>query len=220
MHSFLTAKIVLAIVLPALLLLPIFLGAYVPAADRLLLLGVLVWAALVGFYAPDVVLARRIRLRQIGFEEGFPDALDMLVVCVEAGLGLDAAIQRVGREMAASHPELATEFGLASLELRAGKSREAALRALAERTGVEQVRALVTVLIQAEHFGTSVATALREHANEMRIFRIQKAQERAAKLPIKLIFPVLFFIFPAIFLVILGPALIQIVKGFAAISTG
>lgn len=170
--------------------------------------------AVAGFYLPSVYLAQRIRRRQRQLMEGFPDAMDMLVVCVEAGLGLDSAIQRVGQELIHSHPELAIEFSLLSLELRAGKSRDEALRALAERTGLEEVQALTALLIQAEHFGTSIASALREHSDEMRLRRIQRAREKAAKLPVKLLFPVLFLIFPALFLIILGPAVVRIYQGF------
>jgi len=177
---------------------------------------ILLFAAtgIVSFFLPDFFLDRKASKRRLAFEEGFPDAMDMLVVCVEAGLGLDAAIQRVGKEMVASHQELAVEFSLISLELRAGKGRAAALRSLAERTGLDDVRALTSILIQAEHFGTSIAEALREHSNEMRTLRLQRAKERAAKLPVKLIFPIIFFIFPALFLVVLGPALVRIYIGF------
>lgn len=181
---------------------------------------ILLPAAVLGFYLPDLYIIRKARKRQLNFIEAFPDAMDMLVVCVEAGLGLDAAIQRVGEEMSVSHPELASEFNVLSLELRAGKSREEALRSLADRTGVTDVQALTTLLIQSEHFGTSIASALSEHSNEMRIKRIQRAREKAAKLAVKLIFPIIFCIFPALFLVILGPALIQIVKGFRTVTGG
>jgi len=212
--------------------LPIYLGAKVLLAAGLPLIGAvamaaaaswgalfqplsalgLVAAAAAGFYLPGVFLQRRIEQRRSAFEEGFPDAMDMLVVCVEAGLGLDAAIQRVGEEMMHAHPVLATELRVMSLELRAGKTREAALRGLAERTGIDPVKSLTTLLIQAERFGTSVSAALREHASGMRHARIQRARERAAKLPVKMIFPILLFIFPALFLVVLGPAVIGIAE--------
>jgi len=170
---------------------------------------------IVGLFLPDFFLERKASKRRREFQEGFPDAMDMLVVCVEAGLGLDAAIQRVGKEIVSSHPELGVEFSLVSLELRAGKARADALRALADRTALDDVRALTSILIQAEHFGTSIAEALRQQANEMRTLRLQRAKERAAKLPVKLIFPIIFFIFPALFLVVLGPALVRIYVGFA-----
>ncbi len=208
------SKLLLVLLLPLLSLVPVLVLGYLGAVERSTLILVLAAAALVGFYLPDFMVARRKAQRQLGFSEGFPDAMDMLVVCVEAGLGLDAAIQRVGEEIAIAHPELAIELQLVSLELRAGKSREDALRSLTLRTGIEEVQALVTLLIQAEHFGTSVAAALRVHATEMRSKRIDRAREKAAKLPVKLIFPIMLFIFPSLFLVVLGPAAVSIYKGF------
>ena len=173
-------------------------------------LGIMAFAAVFGFFIPDLELRQSTKRRQLHLTEGFPDALDMLVVCVEAGLGLDAAINRVAKEMRLSHKELSIELSLISLEIRAGKSRKEALQGLADRTAIEQVRSLTTLLIQAERFGTSVATALRDFSKEMRADRIQRAREKAAKLPVRLIFPVGIFIFPALFLVVLGPAVIQI----------
>lgn len=175
-----------------------------------LTLAVLVLTSLIGFILPDYVLQKRINARRLKMTEGFPDALDMLVVCVEAGLGLDAAINRVSTELRTSHPELANELELNSLETRAGKSSDEALKALSERMGLEEVQAMVTLLIQSSKFGTSVGTALRDYAEEMRIKRIQRAREKAAKLPVQMLFPVMVFIFPALFLVILGPAVVSI----------
>ncbi len=172
----------------------------------------LVLITLIAFYLPDGILDRRIDNRQLAFSEGFPDAMDMLMVCIEAGMGLDAAINRVGDEVSFSHPRLGEEFQLLGLELRAGKDRDSALRGMAERTGVEVVQSLVTVLLQAEHFGTSIATTLRDFSDEMRTKRIQIAQEKAAKLPVKLIMPVLLFIFPALFMVIFAPAVVKIYR--------
>ena len=207
---FLGAKLLAALVLTLL----VFVGYVVTGNYFLILtlqaLGYMALAAAVGFFLPDLEIRQSTKRRQLELSEGFPDALDMLVVCVEAGLGLDAAINRVGREMRRSHPELAIELALISLEIRAGKSRKEALQGLADRTAVEQVQSLTTLLIQAERFGTSVATALRDFSKEMRLERIQRAREKAAKLPVKLIFPVGIFIFPALFLVVLGPAVIQI----------
>ena len=214
MHIFLASKVILGFVVPILLAMPMLIMGKLPSLQPAGSVSLLVLAALIGYYLPDAYLERKSRERQLRFTEGFPDAMDMLVVCVEAGLGLDAAIQRVGREISLAHPELADELTLVSLELRAGKSREEALRSLGERTGVEAVQSLASLLIQAEHFGTSIATALREHAAEMRTIRLQKAKEKAAKLPVKMVFPILFFIFPALFLVILGPALVRIYIGF------
>lgn len=163
-----------------------------------------------GFLLPDLFLGQRISQRRQAFAEGFPDVMDMLVVCVEAGLGLDAAIQRVGEEMQASHPVLASELRIMSLELRAGMTRQEALRGLAKRTQIDAIQSLSAILIQAEHFGTQISHALREHAQGMRQERIQRAREKAAKLPVKMVFPILLFIFPALFLVILGPAVLRI----------
>lgn len=207
-------KLLLAIALPVIALIPVLIMGYLGTVGREILIAIIVLSAILGFYLPDIFVSQRKEKRQLEFSEGFPDAMDMLVVCVEAGLGLDAAIQRVGEEIAFAHPELGIEFQLVSLELRAGKSREEALRSLAQRTGIEEVQALVTLLIQAEHFGTSVAAALRTHATEMRSKRIDRAREKAAKLPVKLIFPIVLFIFPALFLVVLGPAVVSIYKGF------
>lgn len=209
------AKVIIAVALPLIVVVPFMFGVLATAKYSTLVL-LLAGTGIIGFFLPDFYLDRRAARRRRDFEDGFPDAMDMLVVCVEAGLGLDAAIQRVGKEIVASHPELGVEFSLVSLELRAGKGRADALRALAERTGLDDVKALTSILIQAEHFGTSIAEALREHSNEMRTLRLQRAKERAAKLPVKLIFPIIFFIFPALFLVVLGPALVRIFAFFAS----
>jgi len=143
---------------------------------------------------------------------GLPDALDLMVVCVVAGTGLDAAINRVAEEMELSNQPLSQEFKTLGLELRAGKSRQDALRNLAFRTDLEEVSSLVTLLIQTEKFGTSIAQALRVHSEAMRTRRFQKAEEIAAKLPIKLVFPLILFILPSLFVVILGPAAITIFR--------
>lgn len=203
-------KVLLAVLLPFAFVFPLVAIGTIPITNQPVIVLLTVLAALVGYYLPDFRLHSRIKARKLAFSEGFPDAMDLLVVCVEAGLGLDAAIQRVGKELALSNPDLAVEFNILSLELRAGKSRSEALRALADRTDVEQVKNLVALLIQAEHFGTSIATALREHAEEMRHIRIQIAKEKAAKLPVKMLFPIVFFIFPALFIVVLAPAMLRI----------
>ena len=144
--------------------------------------------------------------------EGFPDALDLMVVCVEAGIGLDAAITRVGEEMRFGNEVLSEEFKMLSLELRAGKQRRDALRNLALRTDLEDVSSLVSLLIQTDKFGTSVAQALRVHSDSMRVRRYQRAEELATKLPVKLLFPLILFIFPSFFVTLLGPAVIQIFR--------
>lgn len=132
------------------------------------------------------------------------------MVCVEAGLGLDSAIQRVAQEIKISHPHLSSELALIPIEIRAGKTRREALQGLADRTDIDLVVSLVTLLLQAEQFGTSISSALRAYAEEMRTERIQRAREKAAKLPVKLVFPIALFIFPALFLVVLGPAVIAL----------
>lgn len=210
---FLAIKLISAFVLPLLIVMPLLVLGYLgdrPAVGVV----VLCIAGLAGFLGPDIFLHSRIETRQNTIASSFPDALDMLVVCVEAGLGLDAAISRVSSELGHAHPMIAEELQLVSLELRAGKARDAALRGLSDRTSVEEISALTSILIQSEQFGTSIASALREHADGMRLVRIQTAREKAAKLPVKLIFPIMLFIFPALFLVVLGPAAIRIYTGF------
>jgi tight adherence protein C len=171
----------------------------------------------VAYVLPSMVLARMAKRRQHRIRLGLADALDLLVVSVEAGLGLDQALQRVSEELAFAHKDLCDELRLINLELRAGTARSEALHNLARRTGLDDIASLVTMLVQTDKFGTSVAQALRVHSDTMRTKRRQRAEEAAAKTTIKLIFPLVFCIFPALFVVILGPALIQIMaalKGF------
>ena len=168
--------------------------------------------AYIGLYLPNFWLRIKIARREEKILEGFPDALDLMVVCVEAGTGLDAAINRVGDEMRLSNKVLGEEFRLLSLELRAGKQRRDALKNLAMRTALEDVSSLVSLLIQTDRFGTSVAQALRVHSESMRTKRYQRAEELATKLPVKLVFPLIIFIFPSIFVTVLGPAIIQIFR--------
>jgi tight adherence protein C len=175
-------------------------------------LMLIIFAVAVGFYLPDLYLQRKILDRQRQIFEGFPDALDLMVVCVEAGMGLDAAIKRVGDEMVLKNKVLSDEFRILSLELRAGKSRADALRNLASRTDLEDVSSLVTLLIQTDRFGTRIAQALRVHSDAMRTKRYQRAEEMAAKLPIKMVFPLIFFIFPSLFVTIIGPGMIRIYR--------
>jgi tight adherence protein C len=167
---------------------------------------------LTGFYLPNLWIRWKITKRKEKILEGFPDALDLMVVCVEAGIGLDAAITRVGEEMRLSNEVLSEEFKILSLELRAGKQRRDALRNLALRTDLEDVSSLVSLLIQTDKFGTSVAKALRVHSDSMRVKRYQRAEELATKLPVKLLFPLILFIFPSFFVTLLGPAAIQIFR--------
>ena len=163
-----------------------------------------------GYFLPSLVLARLIAARQKRIKESLPDALDLMVVCVEAGQGLNAAMKRVAEEMQLSDPNLASEFLQANLEISAGAEREQALRNLAERTGVDEVASLCNILIQSDRFGTSIAQALKVQSETLRTTRRQKLEELAAKTPVKLVFPLLLFIFPTILVVILGPAVIRI----------
>jgi tight adherence protein C len=172
-------------------------------------LALMLVSATAGFYLPDYYLYRRTKDKQARIFAGFPDALDLLVVCVEAGMGLDAAIKRVGDEMALKNKVLSDEFRLLSLELRAGKPRADALRNLAMRTDLEDVSSLVTLLIQTDRFGTRVAQALRVHSDSMRTKRYQRAEEAASKLPVKILFPLVLFILPGLIITLMGPAVIK-----------
>ena len=175
-----------------------------------------IWAlALVGGYlAPDMWLSRKVRKRQNTLRKALPDALDLLVVCIEAGLGLDQAFMRVSQELRITHPELCGELDLVNAQIRVGRTRIDAMRELASRTGVDDIKALVAMLIQTDRFGTSVSQSLRVHADDMRMKRRQRAEEAAAKTPVKMVPPLVFFIFPALVVVILGPAVITIYRQF------
>lgn len=165
-----------------------------------------------GFFLPRFFLKRMIRERQTRIRVGLPDALDLTVICVEAGLALDQAVMRVGEDLRHAHRELSDEFHLLNLEMRAGKPRAEALRNLAERTGVDDIRALVGTLIQTDRFGTSIAQALRVHSDSLRTERRQRAEEQAAKTTIKMIPPLVVFVLPSIMIVSLGPAIIALVR--------
>src|SRR5689334_20865354 len=165
-----------------------------------------------GFFGPNEYVRRMAAKRQREIARGLPNALDLLVVCVESGLGLDQAILQVSKELDHAHPEISEEFGFVNLELKAGKRRVEALRNLAERTGVDDLKKLVAVLIQADRFGTGVAQSLRAHADFMRIQARQIAEEKAAKLGVKLIFPIFFCILPSLFVVTVGPVAMKIVR--------
>jgi tight adherence protein C len=167
-----------------------------------------------GFLAPDFYLGRMIKTRQKKMQKGLPDVLDLLVICIEAGLSLDQATARTSEELKGAQPELCDEFGVLVLEQRAGRARADAWKHMGERTGVESLRNLVSVLVQSEQFGTSVAKTLRQHADSLRQQRIQQVEEMAAKTSVKLVFPLVFFIFPALFLVVLGPAVITMMEQF------
>jgi tight adherence protein C len=175
-------------------------------------LYLLVGAVGLGFFIPRFALKRMIRTRQRRIELGLPDALDLTVICVEAGLSLDQALMRVGTELSHAHPELSAELNLVNLEMRAGKPRTEALHNLTARTGVNDIRALVGTLIQTDRFGTSVAQALRVHSDSLRTERRQRAEEAAAKTTIKMVIPLVLFILPSIIFVTLGPAVIQLIR--------
>jgi len=204
----------------------VFLAVCMPACFLLVRMGVLgglsllatlaacLYLVFFGFYLPDIWLRIRTARRKKRIFNGLPDALDLLVVCVEAGMGLDGAISRVGEEIRLSDRELSDELRLLNLELRAGKARQEALRNLARRVELEDMNSLVTLLVQTDRFGTSVAQALRVYSDTFRTKRFQAAEELAAKLPVKLIFPMILFIFPAMFVAILGPAAVRVFQMF------
>ena len=165
-----------------------------------------------GFFLPRFMLKRKIKERQRRITLALPDALDLTVICVEAGLALDQAMMRVGEDLRHAHPELSAEFHMVNLEMRAGKPRVEALHNLAQRTGVDDIRALVATLVQTDRFGTSVAQALRVHSDSLRTERRQRAEEQAAKTTIKMVIPLVLFILPSIIFVTLGPAMIQLFR--------
>jgi tight adherence protein C len=177
-------------------------------------------AAAIGYYLPNLVLNHVVKKRQRDIFESFPDALDLMTVCVEAGLAMDAALARVANEIGLKSLVLAEELQLVTLELRAGSAKEKALRNLALRTGVEDVDALVTLLIQADRFGTSIADSLRIQSELLRTKRRQRAEEKAAKISLKLLFPLIFFIFPSLFVVLLGPALLNLSRNLIPSMAG
>jgi tight adherence protein C len=176
--------------------------------------------AIVGYLIPAYIVARRIRARKKQIQNGLPDALDLLIVSLEAGLALDQAILKCAEELAIAYPALSEELQLVNTETRAGKPRVEALKNFAKRTQVDDVRALVAMLVQTERFGTSVAQALRTHAEESRVKRRQRAEERAAKLSVKLIFPLVFLLLPAFFVVALGPGIIKFIELFSTMQIG
>jgi tight adherence protein C len=178
--------------------------------------GVLVasFGAIAAYLVPGLVIGRIITNRQKQIRNGLPDALDLVIVCVEAGLSLDQAVTKASEELAITHPALTEELQMLTIEIRAGKPRMEAFRNLAERTKVDDVRALVAMLIQTDRFGTSIAQALRTHADTGRTLRRQRAEERAAKLGVKLVFPLVFCLFPAMYVVTLGPGAIRILRVF------
>ncbi len=169
----------------------------------------------VGFYAPPYVLKAMIARRQERLDLGLPDVLDLLIVCVEGGLSLQSALHRVSDEVRNVSEEMHNELHLTNAELRTGISRETALKNLGERTGAQNVKSLVGIMIQSDKMGTSIAQALRVHSDFLRVQRAQKAEEKAGKLPVKIMIPMVLFIFPAIFIVVIGPAIISTMKALS-----
>lgn len=212
------AKTALALVLPLLGWIALGLSGRTVGLDGSLL--ALLLLATLGYYLPNVVLARLAARRQRALFETFPDAADLMLVCVEAGLGLDAAMRRVADEVKLESLPLAQELHLVSLEVQAGHTRETALRNLALRTGVDALDAFATMLIQADRFGTSVGDSLRVFSEDLRTQRQLAAEETAARIPLKLLFPLVFFIFPSMLVVLLGPAVIQVYRALLPVLQG
>jgi tight adherence protein C len=219
-----SAKALLSLGLPALCMLSLGIGGQfgdsglfgqlIDQRGSQLILLLLLLLASVGYYLPNLLLHLRIRSHQRELFEAFPDAVDLIIVCIEAGLGLDAAIARTAEELRLRSPALADELHLVGLELRVGASRVKAMRNLALRTGLDEAASLVSMLVQADRFGTSIADSLRVHAESLRNRRRLKAEEAAAKIPLKLLFPLIFCIFPSLILVLVGPAAINIYRVF------
>ena len=201
-------KFGLTIALPVLVM-PWLFGRGIPL---ILLLVIFFGLLTLGYFLPTMILSHLVSARQKKIKEGLPDALDLMVVCVEAGQGLNAAMKRVSDDLALSSPILAREMSMVNLEISAGLEREIALRNLAERTGVDDVASLTSMLIQADRFGTSLAQSLKVQSETLRTTRRQRLEELAAKTPVKLVFPLLLFIFPALMVVIIGPAFIRIME--------
>lgn len=195
----------------------VLLGSSVLQVGALNVMVLAAFAGVLGWMAPFIWLRVKRNRRQNEIQRALPDALDLLVVCVEAGLGLNQALMRVSDEMDRISPILADELTIVSLQIRAGTPRQEALKNLGERTGISDVRSLVGMLVQTDRFGTSIANALRVHAETLRDKRRQRAEEEAAKLSIKMLFPLVAFIFPAIFVVLLGPAVFRLMEAFSGL---
>jgi tight adherence protein C len=191
-------------------LVPVVAGGTAGQMDNLLLaLGA---GLMLGYIAPSQYVSMAIRRRQHAIQRGLPNTLDLMVVCVEAGLGMDQTTLQVAKELQHAHPEICDEFTVMNLELRAGKRRVDALHNLADRCGVEDVKKLVAVLVQTDRFGTSIAQSLRGHAEYLRTMARQRAEERAAKLAVKLVFPIFFCVLPSLFVVTIGPVLTRLIR--------
>ena len=209
-------KVVLTLALPALVWITLT-HFGVTTENRI---GLTVLSAGLGFLGPNEFVLRMVKRRQRQISRGLPNALDLMVVCVESGLGLDQSILQVSRELRQGHPEISSEFGITNLEMRHGKRRAEALRNLGDRTGVDDMKKLVSTLVQADRFGTSIAETLRTHSEFMRTMVRQRAEEKAAKMGIKLVFPIFFCILPSLFVVTVGPILIKIFFELIPMMTG
>jgi tight adherence protein C len=209
------AKVFFGILCPILMILAVSNSGASGTHKILAILG----AVVAGFFGPNEYVKMAGKRRQHQIKRGLPNALDLLVVCVESGLGLDQAILQVAKELEHAHPEISEEFGMVNLELKAGKRRVDALRNLADRTAVDELKKLVAVLIQADRFGTGIAQSLRGHADFMRVQARQQAEEKAAKLGVKLVFPIFFCILPTLFVVTVGPVAVRIVRELVPMMT-
>jgi len=211
--TFYAIKTLLAVTFPLIIL---FFTRFYPELSAAQVFLFVVMAAFIGVIIPNIILDRRVKARKKLLRDGFPDALDLLVICVEAGLGLVAALQRVARDLDVSHPQLAEELAFVNTEIRLGIPRMDALKNMAHRTGLEEVNSLVVLLDQSVRFGTSIAESLRIYSEEFRDKRTQAAEEAAAKIGTKIIFPLVAFLWPAFFLVAVGPAILKIMKAFGS----
>ncbi len=215
LQVFYLAKTLLILLLP---LLVFVFSNWMPDMSSSKILYSAVFAGGTGMLLPNYVLDKLVKRRARALIHAFPDALDLLVVCVESGLGLASAIQRVADELGVSHPELAEELSLVNSEIRVGVPREQALKNLAERTGLDDIHGLVSLLVQTMRFGTGVADALRVYSEEFRDKRTQAAEEQAAKMSTKLVFPLVLCMFPIFFIVAIGPAVLRLIDAFRTIS--
>lgn len=204
-YNFIAAKIVLTLTLPSIYAMVRFFYKLTP---DVIVSGTVL--AVLGFFIPDFIVWANIRARQDRITRALPDAIDLMVVCVESGYGLDMTFKRVGEEMRAISPDISDEFALTNLEIRAGRTRDESFKEMALRTDVAEVHSLMTMLTQTSRFGTSLAKALRIHGDAMRVKRRQQAEEQAAKSAVKLVFPLIVFIFPSLLIVLAGPAFIRI----------
>jgi tight adherence protein C len=202
----------------SLVLIPLLAMVIIPSGSFAVFVMTMSVAAFMGFILPVAMLDRMVRLRQERIQRSIPDALDLLVVCVEAGVSLDAALLRVAKELRLPHPDLAHEFLVVNRLTNAGMPRETALKGLWQRTGVQDIRSLVSSMIQSEKWGTSIATVLRVSAETLRRKRRQMAEKKAKMAPLKMTFPLLLFILPALFTVIMGPAVVQIINEFSKVQ--